>query len=112
MAEGSFFGFERPFVEEEEKSLIVIYEFTNALTIEDIRRAAQSITARIENSLDTVISNLNAETSRSLSYVSVTLGVTNLNATKIDDLRDIARGLDGYKNMIVSSEPPENIVRL
>lgn len=113
MVQGPFGNFEvnGPFSEEEgEDPLILIVEFSDHLTKREVKESGQIISGRIQN-MGKVVTEVDVDVGIS-NFLVVELGATNINVQVLDDIRDVARGREGYKNMTVSTVLPDEISRI
>lgn len=108
LTNGSITMDSRPFEEEYEQSLIVIYDFSNNHVKSKIKRESQKIINKIEEK-DVHIAR--HELLHKPNFLMLSLVNTNLDIVSIKTLHDAARELDIYEDMIVSTVEIDKIVR-
>lgn len=104
-------GGPRPFVRD--SPLRIILEYSEAISKVDLTREMQTLAFEIEE-MGTKIENIKVDdfALQNGKLVELEMLVTNTDIQVIEDIRNIASGVQGYRNMIVSTIEFQNIERL
>ena len=100
----------RPYVEEQESPIVVLYQFTDNITQHELERRTSTILEGIAKE-DIGVATTDIR-SKNGSYVCICLTSTNINYKVMRTLKRAAEPAGNVQDIIISTVAPEDIVRL
>lgn len=109
MPEGPLGG-PRPFAEEGDIALKVIYQFSPHITEDKLGSYAVDMAENLGDK-GIEITRARTDAGTEASFIWMDLQSTNIGSSAIDDMREQGRVLEGYREFVISTVDPKDVVR-
>lgn len=110
MPEGPL-GLDRPFVEDDVAPLYVSFKYASKITGPRLTNISKAIQGDIEDT-GTVVSDVSTFETLDNSVAAILLGTTSIDDVAFNRMLEIGDKYEGFKGLFLSSEPPQDTMRL